>query len=96
MCRRDIEEGSDVFQRKEIEQVGVSADKFFVALLGCLAVESHIAVIDGGEYSLGGTHHYVFDVGIFSHTLYHLMNWKAIYITRRHSNDRYTSLHPGQ
>ena len=69
----------------------MTADKFIVALLWCLAVECHIAVIDGGEYSLGGTHHYVFDVGVFPHAFYHFLNRKAIYITGGAQYHAYTS-----
>ena len=40
MCWRDFQERSDVFERKEVEEVGMSADKFIVALLRCLDYKS--------------------------------------------------------
>lgn len=38
-----IEERSDVFQQKEVEQAGMTAYKFIVALLRCLDIQIHIA-----------------------------------------------------
>ena len=40
MSGRDIEERSDIFERKEGEDVGVSADKFIVPLLWILDIQS--------------------------------------------------------
>ena len=69
MSGRDIEERSDIFERKEGEDVGVSADKFIVPLLWILDIQVDIAVIDGGIDLLCGVHYDVAEFRVAIHTL---------------------------
>ena len=74
----------------------MTADNFIVPLLRSLAVQSHVAVIDGREYGLGGVHYNLIEFGIFSHSLDNLMNREAIYFACGHRNNGDASLLPGE
>lgn len=78
MSGRDIEERSDIFERKEGEDVGVSADKFIVPLLWILDIQVDIAVIDGGIDLLSGVHYDVAEFRVAIHTFLHFLRRYAI------------------
>ena len=73
MCRRDFQERSDVFERKEVKKVGVSIDKVIVSFLWCLDIQVNIAVIDCGVNLFGGVHYNIAKFWVIIHAFLHFL-----------------------